>query len=78
MAQKGGDLLAAGHKSYQYFSLGSPIFFGLPFSFRDNYEFMITGTYTFHSPAGNLGQAKKELTARPGHGNTAWHGTPRR
>ena len=75
MAQKGGDLLAAGHKSYQYFSLGSPIFFGLPFSFRDNYEFMITGIATFHSPAG---QAKKELIARPGHGNTALRGTPRR
>lgn len=43
MVQEGGDLLAAGHKSYQYFSLGSPIFFGLLFSFRDNYEFMITG-----------------------------------
>lgn len=39
---------------------------------------MLAGTATFHSPAGNLGQAKKELIARPGHGNTAWHGTPRR
>ena len=78
MAQEGGDLLAAGHKSYQYFSLGSPISFGLPFSFRDNYEFMITGTTTFHSPVGNPGQAKKELTGHPGRGNTVLPGTPRR
>ena len=39
---------------------------------------MLAGTATFHSPAGNPGQAKKELIARPGHGITAWHGTPRR
>ena len=36
---------------------------------------MISVSYTH---LGNLGQSKKELIARPGHGNTAWHGTPRR
>src|SRR5699024_3924621 len=46
IAQKGCDLVAAVHHSYQFFSLGSPICFGLPFSFRDNYEFMITGIIT--------------------------------
>ena len=56
MAQKGGDLLATGHKSYQYFSLGSPIFFGLPFSFRDNYEFMITGILHSHAPCGRASE----------------------
>ena len=77
IAQKGGDLLAAVHKSYQYFSLGSPIFFGLPFSFRDNYEFMITGTYTFHSPQGNTKRSKKQLIVRPGRGCGPWGRTPR-
>lgn len=38
---------------------------------------MLAGTATFHSPAGNPGQAKKELIARPGHGNSVLPGTPR-